>query len=273
MSFDIVIPVGPKDEELVRNNIKCNKKNIVGYRNIYLISAIKDLTIDGCKVIYEDNVVPFKKDYIVKKHGKNEQWNGWYYQQLIKLYVGFFIPELLDYYLVVDCDTFFIRKTEFFEKDTPLLNYSQEYHPPYFEQMKNMDSSLIKVLKNKSGICHHMMFQKKYVIEMMKSIAQIHKKEFFDVFLDSVPKDAVNKVAGASEYEIYFNYMLLNHPDKIKIRAIPFTNSDWVESYRRKKKIGFQVPVNSFLSYVSFHWHVRNNSSSNALMKIIMNSL
>ena len=40
---------------------------------------------------------------------------------------------------------------------------------------------------------------------------------FYNVFLKSVLESERDK-SGASEYEIYFNYILQNHSDKIKIR-------------------------------------------------------
>ena len=36
-NFDIVIPVGPNDKSIIEQQIKYTKKNIIGYRNIYLI--------------------------------------------------------------------------------------------------------------------------------------------------------------------------------------------------------------------------------------------
>ena len=38
--FDIVIPVGPNDKTIIEEQIKFTKKNIIGYRNIYLICYI-----------------------------------------------------------------------------------------------------------------------------------------------------------------------------------------------------------------------------------------
>jgi len=36
--FDIVIPIGPNDITVCRNQIKYTKLNVVGYRNIYIVS-------------------------------------------------------------------------------------------------------------------------------------------------------------------------------------------------------------------------------------------
>ena len=36
-SFDIVIPVGPNDADVIHKQIEFTKANIVGYRKIYII--------------------------------------------------------------------------------------------------------------------------------------------------------------------------------------------------------------------------------------------
>jgi len=38
MLFDIVIPVGPHDLSIISSTIEYTQKNVIGYRNIYLIS-------------------------------------------------------------------------------------------------------------------------------------------------------------------------------------------------------------------------------------------
>ena len=37
-TFDIVIPVGPYDKLCIYKQIEYTKKNVIGYRNIYIIS-------------------------------------------------------------------------------------------------------------------------------------------------------------------------------------------------------------------------------------------
>ena len=46
MGFDLVIPVGPKDEELVKKNILCNKKRITGYRNKHDERVMKNVMMN-----------------------------------------------------------------------------------------------------------------------------------------------------------------------------------------------------------------------------------
>ena len=237
--FDIVIPIGPKDISVINKQIEYTKKNVIGYRNIYLISYNNDLHIDSCITIKED-IFPFNKDTIIKYHGKHNR-NNWYLQQLFKLYASHFIPGIMETYLVIDSDTYFLRPTSFIEDNKCLYCYGFEYHEQYFSHMKRLHESLKKVDENKSGICHHMIFEKKYIDQLFKLVEDKHNDLFYNVFLKSVEKKRV-KNSGASEYEIYFNYMLIYHNDKITVRKLTWHNSDKI--------------LKDF-DYVSIHWYKR----------------
>lgn len=238
MLFDVVIMVGPDDKSILKKQIGYTKKNILGYRNIYLVFSGSIIDIEDCISINEKSF-PFTMETVEKYHGKLER-NGWYLQQLLKLYSGKTIKGILNKYLVIDCDTFFLKPTSFFENDKCLYNYGFEYHKPYFEHMRKLEKSLVKVDKNKSGICHHMMFEKEYLNDLILIVEKNHNDHFYNIFLKFViDKDK----SGASEYEIYFNFMLKKYPDKIKLRKLKWENTENME--------------NKNLDYISYHWYLR----------------
>lgn len=244
MYFDIVIPVGPNDKEVINRQMEHTKKNIIGFRNIYLISYDESLMIEGCITIPE-NIFPFSLETVSNIHGKRER-NGWYLQQLLKLYAGFIIPNILDKYLVIDADTFFLKPTTFYENENSkcLYNYGREYHFPYFIHMYKLDTELIKIDRFKSGICHHMLFETKYVKELFEMVEKKHKNDFFyNIFLKNVTE---YDSSGASEYEIYFNFILSKHPNEIEIRALNWTNTNHLNLNL----------LNEF-DYVSYHYYGR----------------
>ena len=238
-NFDIVIPVGPNDKSIIEQQITYTKKNIIGYRNIYLICYDPSINIDGC-IIIDENIFPFNIDTIVKHHGKLER-NGWYLQQLLKLYAGKIIPNILDKYLVIDSDTFFLKPTTFVENNKCLYNYGTEYNKLYFHHMEKLDKDFTKVYKRKSGICHHMIFETKYVDELISRIEINHNDLFYNIFLKTVTEKSSS---GASEYEIYFNYMLKYNPDKIQIRKLSWINTN-------------KIDTGSNYDYVSYHYYMR----------------
>jgi hypothetical protein len=240
--FDIVIPLGPNDKSIVNEQIKYTKKNIVGYRNIYLISYDPSIVIEDCTII-DENIFPFNKNTVIEHHGKNRR-NGWYLQQLLKLYAGLIIPNILERYLVIDCDTFFLKPTEFIENNKCLYNYGTENHAEYFKHMKRMDEDWGRI-KKMSGICHHMIFETKYLNEIISKIEKKHNDLFYNVFLKLV-EEKKRLCSGASEYEIYFNYMLKYYPNHIIIRKLNWknnvknwetnTNFDYISNHHYKRR-------------------------------------
>jgi hypothetical protein len=236
--FDIVIPLGPNDIRVINQQIEYTLKNIVGYRNVYIIFKDDSLIVNGCITI-EESIFPFSMDTVACHHGKLSR-NGWYLQQLIKLYAGISIPGILERYLVVDADTFFLKPTLFIENDKCLYNYGMEYHLPYFTHMTRLNSQFTKQ-DRKSGICHHMMFETKFVREMMNMVESVHHDVFYNVFLKQVT-DYAN--SGASEYELYFNYISQFHPNEIIIRTLKWKNTNMLDTH-------------DDYDYVSYHWYMR----------------
>ena len=239
--FDIVIPVGPNDINIIKQQIKYTKKNIIGYRNIYLICNDKSLNIEDCITISED-IFPFDINTVANFHGKSSR-NGWYLQQLLKLYAGFIIPNILGRYLVIDSDTFFLKPTTFIKDDKCLYNFSSEYHKPYFDHMLKLDKDLTKQDKLKSGICNHMMFETKYIKVLFNKIENLHNDKFYNIFLKNV-----EDISGASEYEIYFNFMLKYYPNKIIIRKL---------KWRPVSSLNYLKKNNNYYDYISYHWYMR----------------
>jgi hypothetical protein len=199
-------------------------------------ASTSTININGCITINE-NIFPFTLDTVSKIHGKLSR-NGWYLQQLLKLYAGITIPNILDKYLVIDSDTFFLKPTTFIENGICLYNIGSEYHMPYFIHMRKLHNSLTKNT-NKSGICHHMMFETQYINKLFTLIENTHNDAFYNVFLKLVTD--ING-SGASEYEIYFNYMLIYHPTKIQLRELIWKNSNVLDTT---------------CDYISNHWYMR----------------
>lgn len=253
IDFDIVICVGPNDSDVIANMIQYTKKNIIGYRKIFLICKDPGIKIDGTYTI-DERIFPFSIQDINKFLNEldRSQWHlldrtGWYLQQLLKLYAGNIIPDILEKYLVLDSDTFFLKPTTFIDSTGKgLFNFGDEYNVPYFGHMTRLHPSLYK-FNNNSGICHHMMFFNNLINEMFRLVEDYHNNDlpFWRIFLDCIDKNDTS-ISLASEYEIYFTYIQIHHPDKYLIRKLNWLNSHAFYNYPDK-------------DYISVHWYMRSN--------------
>jgi len=243
--FDIVICVGPNDNEIVEQMLSFNKKNIIGYRNIFLVCSNPSIKIEGTITI-DERFFPFSIDDLINKFGNNNR-NGWYLQQLLKFYAGNVIPDILNNYLIVDCDTHFLKPTNFITDDGKYIyTTGTEYHVPYFEHMNRLDPSL-KKNHPLSGISHHSFFNTKISNELMDRVEKKYqnKKKFWEIFLDIIDRKQF-MASGASEYEIYFTYMYIYHNEKMLIRQLNWDNvAKFHPSY-----------INKY-DFVSIHWYMR----------------
>jgi hypothetical protein len=245
MLFDIVTCLGPNDVDKIELMINHTKKNIMGYRNIYIISYDNTIEIPGCITI-DENIFPFTKTQIEPHlHINCKDRAGWYFQQLLKLYAVFVIDGILDNILIIDFDTFFYKPTTFFEGNVPLFSYGNEYNEKYFLHMNKLHPSLKKQDMQKSGICHHMIMQKCVLTNLFSMVETYHDKLFYEVFIEYIDGD---HGSNASEYEIYFNFMLMNaNQISFKLRKLNFIN-DSMKNYLEE--------IHPFLDYVSYHHYL-----------------
>lgn len=256
--IDVIIPCTAKDLDTLEMCIEGIKNNCSQIRRVIIISA-KKLT-DSAEWFGEENF-PFNKydvalemfqgdergaENYISKSGSRV---GWYYQQLLKFYAPFIIPGISSNVLILDSDTIFLNPVEFFNSSGKgLYNPGTEYHPPYFMHMNKLTKGKIKKLSQKySGISHHMLFQKSVLAKLFKLVESIHNKDFWKAFCSCVDKKRFED-SGASEYEIYFNFVLKN-TNQAEIRLLQWTNLDNMQDIPIYKKKGYH--------YVSCHEHMR----------------
>ena len=272
LNFDIVICVGPKDEEIIERNIEFTRRNIIGYRNIYLVCANPDISINDTITI-DEKIFPFSKLDLIELFGNNDRI-GWYLQQLLKIYAGNVIPGILTRYLVLDSDTFFLKPTKFITDDGKhIFTTGTQYHADYFIHMNKLHPSLNKH-HPLSGISHHLLFHNDRINELIKLVEDYHSLEvnvpfaslpifklktpsnitkcnsvpFWKIFLEKVLEivEKKNGVLGSdcSEYEMYFNFMFINYPDEMIIRQLKWENA-------------VEINVNLDFDFQAINWYNR----------------
>jgi hypothetical protein len=254
--YDIVIVHGPNDDEILPHCVEHIKKNVGKYRHIYIISfdASSDIfeeeILKDCRV-YDESVFPFSKSD-VNTINQTPNRDGWYLQQILKLYVSLTIEEMLDDYVIIDSDVLFLKPIEFKSGSRYLYNMAQEQHIPYFEHMKRLHPTFKRVYEQFGGVAHHMIFNRDIVKEMFKFVEDYHSslngehKPFWKIFLEQV-EVGQRWASGASEYEIYINYMLQYHKEKVIPRKLKFEDTGAPVWYV------LQNFVNTDIAYAALH--------------------
>jgi Family of unknown function (DUF6492) len=230
--IDVVIPCIEKDLETLDTCIKGIKENCSQIRHIYVVSS-KKLTDQA--IWFDEKNFPFSKKKVTLYLFQNDKYSaqkymtikgnrvGWYFQQLLKLYAPLVIPNISSNVLVLDADTIFLKPVTFLnDSGGPLFNPLEENHTPYFEHAARLTDGLVKRINPAySGIAHHMLFQRAILKDLITTVQNIHGDKFWKAFCSCINLDDIH--AGASEYEIYFNFAL-SRTDKAKIRKLKWGN-------------------------------------------------
>lgn len=238
-SFDIVIPVGPNELDIVYAVVAFAKVHIKGYRNIYLVSCKDDLKVLDCTTVSE-SIFPFSSSSIQKTVGESDRVN-WIYQQLLKLYAVNIIPDCLEDILVLDADVLILRELNFFEDNKPIFTVGHEHTTEYHTHSEKLHPSINRVILQYSGISHHMIFNRSYLLELFKLVEDYHKKDFLEVFLEALDKSNMNDIR-CSEYEIYFNFMCRYHVNEMYLRELAWANQKYLESDSKEKYHYVSIP-------------------------------
>jgi hypothetical protein len=174
---------------------------------------------------------------------------GWYYQQLLKFYALFVIPNISSNVLLLDSDTIFLNPVEFLDPTTFAGQYDPTFihHEPYFEHARKLVPNFKKIHPDYSGVANHMLIQRCVLEDLFGYVESHHGKPFWIAFCDLVAPNHV-RGAGASEYEIYFNFAFAR-TDQVKLRSLWWNISDDLSTMSY-----FQ---GHHYHYISYHQHLR----------------
>lgn len=254
MSFDVVTLVGPNDVAVWRKQVQYTKQNVVGFRRIFIIGSpacLEDARIHGKEddiEIIDEKTFPFSIGDVRTIFHPYSRILPWYFQQMLKLYAGEVIPGILDKYLVIDSDTFFLRPTAFLDPDGKFIFTVsfKESNATYYDHMHRLHPSLVHP-RRETAIVHHMMFDRALLRELFSLVED--KGPFWKVFFETVSVDQRDH-SGASEYELYYCFMLRYHPESIRTRFLNYENGGNVNSLESLRH-------ENVLDFVSCHWYCR----------------
>ncbi|MCI5051510.1 MAG: DUF6492 family protein [Simkaniaceae bacterium] len=246
--FDVVIPAHPKDLDTLEYVISGIKENGIGVRRVIVVS--KEPLTENAEWVSERDY-PFTKSDVAELMGRGPDFErvGWYYQQLLKLYVFEGIPDLLDNVLILDADTVFCKKVPFVdERGNALLSTRRERCPPYKPHMERLLPGLTRVHEFESGIAHHILLQRDLLYDLINRVEHHHQMPLWKAFIAVIDPKSL-RGSGASEYEIYFNFVQLFHPSRFVKRKLAHRNAAKLDALKTNKRY----------HYISFHtWYRRN---------------
>ena len=220
MKIDIVIPYSSKDDYTIKSCINSLSK-LKERGNVFIISKEDPNVRTNIEYswINEDDFHFTKESIINANNIVPEKRSGWYFQQFLKLYCCA-QEQISDTFLVLDSDVIFLKEVSFVKDGKLAYNYSSEYTPDYFNCMSKLNSYFERSV-TKSGICHHMIFEKKILDEIF-SLIQTSNEEIYETIMKAVD----NWHHGFSEYELYFHYIFKKYPKEYALRYLRYADVD-----------------------------------------------
>ena len=247
--IDFVIPCHPKDFPSLELCVNSIQENITICNNIYVISE-EDPKFNNVIHISEKHFQIYVtrdkiQDLWFRKNPRLAYRAKWIYQQLLKLLSFKVIPDLSDSYVLVDADTLFLNDINF---DPNKFYYckAEEYHHPYLQPIKKLLS--VDETIGFSCISHHMIFNKEKLKMMIKDIESKFNSHFVDIILDIID---YNESSCFSEWDLYANYMILNHSEVCELRQLKWDSIPFVPN---------KSELNTFkgeFDFVSCHAYIR----------------
>ncbi len=214
--IDVVIPYHPKDYETIGMCIAGIRENGQNIRRIIIVS---EKPVEGAEWFDEKNY-PFTKEDLALEifHGDSPAAQefltsprsriGWIFQQFLKLYAPFVIPEISSNVLILDSDVIFLRPTSFITPlGQPYFTLGTNDTREYFEHMEKLLPGFSRAKPGVSGIVHHMLFQRPVLEDLFQLLEQHHNTEAWKAICRCVDLKEIYK-SCMSEYEIYFNFMM-----------------------------------------------------------------
>lgn len=323
-AIDAVIPAHPKDLETLEYCIKSIKKNVKNIRRIIVVSKSK-LT-DNAEW-FDEALYPFSYPEVAKLvNNINVGWNYQQLLKLYApltipdisdnvlivdadtvFYkkISFFDKNNRALYNLakdqnLHASEFQINTLEHIKKIIyqvsdlipELFDDSQKNNP----QRSQIFSQKLNFLDNKqkslalnleSGICHHMLMQKKVILSLFSTIENNFKNQkFYEIFLQNRQNSH-----GVAEYNLYFYFLISHFPNDYAIRLLDYKNTAKFQpifenirkkyhycsyhSYMRKKNF-FQNIYNFFLKkfkkiFYFEQWNI--GISTNKISDIFSNNL
>jgi len=256
LPIDIVIPTHQKDLPILEHCIAAARRKIVNVRRIIVIS--KECYTKNAEW-FDEAAFPFSIE-LVKNHVGGHA--GWYFQQLLKLYAPLVIPDISENVMILDSDTVFFRRVRMLDRDgLPFYNISKDANVrdrPFDQRVAKHTQNMLPQLaienlpaefQQVSGISHNMVFNREILRDLFAKVEahDANHDPFYKIFLKHADQGH-----SASEYQIYFNFLLVFHPQKFHIRKLRYKNTADVNITKYRFRFKYY--------YCAFHSYLRDSA-------------
>jgi uncharacterized protein DUF6492 len=203
--IDVVITAVERDLPILSLVVEGARRNVAHpIRRVYVVAPATSRMMsacraEGCELLDEDTVLPIRaKDIAYTVAGIDRA--GWLFAQLLKLSATDITTA--DHCLIVDADTVFIRPQVFRDGSRTILNWSDEYHRPYYLAYARLLGA--RPSRRVSFVSHHMLFERRKIAALRREIEARHGRAWHEAILAAV--DYAN-VSGFAEYELYGHFV------------------------------------------------------------------
>jgi hypothetical protein len=225
--FDVVIPYHPKDADILDYCVNGVRTFLKDARKIYIISQTDPEQDDTIWI--PESRFPFQKSDVQAIVQCENGREGWYFQQLLKLYCSRLLgEELLPQVLLLDSDVVICRPISFFNsKGANLVNiyldWNKDTHSPYFPHLQTVLGPEYTFNEEwYSGVTDHMMIRTDHLEDILRHIeskASVPGTPAWKLLLQAVDSQYKN-MSGMSEFEMIYYYVLKNFPTEYERRPL-----------------------------------------------------
>jgi hypothetical protein len=226
-TVDVVIPAHAKDFPVLRLSVRSVLRNLEPLGRVYVVAAEPPPTKDP-RVVW----VPESSATSLPTSARlRERWTrpgstaasraGWTYQQILKLGVPEYIPDISAAYLLVDADVIWLRPWRIMVDDRIRFPYTHasEYHPPYRDAYFRLFG--VQPQAPFSLTAHQMVYDQALLAEMKRAIEARHGVAWWEAYVTAADPLEPSSI---SELDIYGLWVLDNHPDAASHRPLSYLN-------------------------------------------------
>lgn len=215
LPLDIIIPAIEKDIDTLPYVVEAARKHIKHpIDKIFIVAPItiklKELSSKlNCVFIDEKSVLGYNKSVINYNFNGSDR-SGWLFQQLLKLCSDKISSK--SHFLILDADTIFIRSKKFEHKNKIILDFSDEYHSPYYTTYEKLTG--LQHNFPVSFVSHYMLFEAKKLKELRQLIEKHNNCDWDKAIIGTADN---NQLSCFSEYETYANFVLQKYKSEYLI--------------------------------------------------------